>query len=361
MSSVQRIVPCMTCHAWNGDRTKVAICPNTKDVQIYKKTGNGFELEATLKEHDSVVTSIDWAPQTNKILTCSQDRNANVWEFIDGKWQPHLVLLRINRAATHCKWSLDEKKFAVGSGAKVVSVCSYDPEENWWTSKHVKHHRSTITHVAWHPNGALLATASTDYKCRILSVPIRGIDRPDGGNWSQNLPREFGGEIFVFDCNGWVHSCAFSPSGDILAFVGQDSTIHFVWANNGQQPQEQVIKLNKLPLLDVMFVDDNTVVAAGHDCQPFLFQCGQNGFELVRSLDDGKGAAAAPSQGAGNAAFKMFRDTVDKGTTDSRSTSTTLNTKHQNSINCIQPLSRGGRISDFSTSGLDGAIVTWKV
>ena len=48
--SVQRIVPCMTCHAWNGDHTKVAICPNTKDVLIYKKTGTGYELEATLKE-----------------------------------------------------------------------------------------------------------------------------------------------------------------------------------------------------------------------------------------------------------------------------------------------------------------------
>ena len=108
-----------------------------------------------------------------------------------------------------------------------------------------------------------------------------------------------------------------------------------------------------------MFIDDNTVVAAGHDCQPYLFQCGQNGFELVRSLDDNKGSAPAPAQ-SGNAAFKMFRDTVDKGTTDARSTSTTLKTKHQNSINCIQPLTRGGRISDFSTSGLDGAIVMWK-
>jgi len=360
MSGVQRIVPCMTCHAWNGDRTKVAICPNTKDVQIYRKNGPNYELEATLKEHDSVVTSIDWAPRTNKILTCSQDRNANVWEFIDGRWQPHLVLLRINRAATHCKWSLDEKKFAVASGAKVVSICSYDSDENWWTSKHVKHHRSTITHVAWHPNGALIATASTDYKCRIISVPIRGIDRPDGGNWIQKAPN-FGEEVFVFDCNAWVHSCAFSPSGDILAFCGQDSTIHFVWANGGQEPQVQVIKLNKLPLLDLMFVDEQTVVAAGHDCQPFVFKCGQNGFELSRSLDDGNSGAPAPSGPAKNSAFAMFQNTVNKGTTDARTTNTTLKTRHQNSINCIQPLSSGGRISDFSTSGLDGAIAMWKV
>lgn len=252
-----------------------------------------------------------------------------------------------------------ERKFAVGSGAKVVSVCNYEEDENWWVSKHIKHHRSTITRVAWHPNGSLLATASTDYKCRIISVPIRGIDRPDGGNWAPKAPN-FGEALFTFDCNGWVHDCAFSPSGDVLAFCGQDSSIHFVWANGGQEPPHQVIKVNKLPFLSLMFVDENTLVAAGHDCQPFLFQAGQNGWELVKSLDDNKGAAPAAAK-AGNNAFKMFRDTVDKGTTDSRATSTTLNTKHQNSINCIQPRTRGGRVSEFSTSGLDGAIAIWKV
>jgi len=361
--SLNRIAPCITCHAWNGARDHVAICPNNNNVLIYRKEGNDYKLEATLKEHDSVVTSIDWAPHTNRILTCSQDRNANVWEFINGKWEPRLVLLRINRAATHCKWSPDERKFAVASGAKVVSVCSYEEGEQWWVSKHVKKHRSTITHVAWHPNGCLLATASTDYKCRIISVPIRGLDkRPDGGNWIERAPN-FGEIVWEFDCNAWVHSCAFSPSGDQLAFVGHDSTIHFCWAANGQRPQEQVIKLNKLPLLDLMFVDENSIIAVGHDCQPYLFQLGQQGWSLVRGLDEKAAAPAASSAPAagGNNAFKMFRDRVDKGTTNAAAISTTLNTKHQNSINCIQPLSTGGRISDFSTSGFDGAIAIWRV
>jgi hypothetical protein len=35
-------------------------------------------------------------------------------------WKPTLVLLRINRAATYVKWSPNEDKFAVASGARYV-------------------------------------------------------------------------------------------------------------------------------------------------------------------------------------------------------------------------------------------------
>lgn len=36
------------------------------------------------------------------------------------------MLLRINRAATCVKWSPDEKKFAVGSGARLISICYFE-------------------------------------------------------------------------------------------------------------------------------------------------------------------------------------------------------------------------------------------
>jgi WD40 repeat protein len=70
------------------------------------------------KQHDKLITAISWAPQTNRIVTCSQDRNAYVWTPTENGWKPALVLLRINRAATCVKWSPKEDKFAVGSGAR---------------------------------------------------------------------------------------------------------------------------------------------------------------------------------------------------------------------------------------------------
>jgi actin related protein 2/3 complex subunit 1A/1B len=77
-------------------------------------------------QHDKLITSIDWAPNSNRIVTASQDRNAYVWSQTPdqhtGKleWKPTLVLLNINRAATFVRWSPLENKFAVASGARFV-------------------------------------------------------------------------------------------------------------------------------------------------------------------------------------------------------------------------------------------------
>lgn len=134
-----------------------------------------------------MVTSLDWAPRTNKIVTCSQDRyirilwnvifeillrNAYVWNpSQDGSWKPTLVLLRINRAATCVRWSPNEDKFAVASGAKVISVCYFEEQNDWWVSKHIKKPiRSTVLSVDWHPANVLLASGSVDMKVKKVTI-----------------------------------------------------------------------------------------------------------------------------------------------------------------------------------------------
>lgn len=79
------------------------------------------------------MTSIDWSAVTNKIVSCSHDRNAFVWTFEPetNTWKPSLVLLRIERAALDARWALDGLRFAVTSGAKCVPVCTYDITNDW--------------------------------------------------------------------------------------------------------------------------------------------------------------------------------------------------------------------------------------
>jgi actin related protein 2/3 complex subunit 1A/1B len=111
------------------------------------------------------VTGLDWAPESNRLVSCSQDRNAYVWNYDSrrNEWLPTLVLLRINRAATCVRWSPDERKFAVGSGARCISVCYYEQEKDWWLSKHLKKPiRSTVLSVRWHPSSLLLAATCAD-------------------------------------------------------------------------------------------------------------------------------------------------------------------------------------------------------
>lgn len=77
------------------------------------------------------VAGIDWAPESNRIVTCGTDRNAYVWTLKGDVWKPTLVILRINRAARCVKWSPKENKFAVGSGSRLISVCYFEQENDW--------------------------------------------------------------------------------------------------------------------------------------------------------------------------------------------------------------------------------------
>lgn len=85
---------------------EVAICANNNEIQVHQRNSSSWKLLETLEEHHMAVMGIDWAPKTNRIVTCSADKNAYVWtQKADGKWDPAWVLLRINRAATCVKWS----------------------------------------------------------------------------------------------------------------------------------------------------------------------------------------------------------------------------------------------------------------
>jgi actin related protein 2/3 complex subunit 1A/1B len=111
--------------------TVLAICPNNNEIHIYE-TKSWTRLHV-LGEHDLLVQSIDWSAVTNKIVSCSHDRNAFVWTYEDASatWKPALVILRIDRAALDVKWSWDGLRFAVTSGAKCVPVCSYEHANDW--------------------------------------------------------------------------------------------------------------------------------------------------------------------------------------------------------------------------------------
>ena len=328
----QIILGAITTHAWNGDKSQVALSPNNNEVHIYKKTGSEFALEHVLSEHDKLVTSVDWAPNSNRIVSCSQDRNAYVWTFDEENtktWMPTLVLLRINRAATFVRWSPTEEMFAVGSGARCVSICHFEEEHNWWISKHVrKPIRSTILSVAWHPDEPIVATGSSDYKARVFSCLIKGYgEKPHGSVWGSDfsfnaLLGEYSGGSN--NSSGWVHDVAFSPRGNALAWVSHDSSLNVFYP---ESKFLSAIKVKTLPFLKLLFLAEGTIVAAGHDCTPYIFQ-GSDGNQWT--LIDKISAEAKKSSLASNSAFNKFKQ-MDSRKQDSAS-DLALASIHQNSI-----------------------------
>uniref|UniRef100_A0AAZ3NS24 Actin-related protein 2/3 complex subunit n=1 Tax=Oncorhynchus tshawytscha TaxID=74940 RepID=A0AAZ3NS24_ONCTS len=211
----------ISCHSWNKDRTQIALCPNNHDVHIYKKDGTKWTKIHELKEHNGQVTGIDWAPDSNRIVTCGTDRNAYVWSLKGEVWKPTLVILRINRAARCVSWSPKENKFAVGSGSRLISICYFEQENDWWVCKHIKKPiRSTVLSLDWHPNNVLLAAGSCDFKCRVFSAYIKEVEEKPGPTvWGSKMPFGEGAG------GGWVHGVCFSHSGNRLAWTSHDSTV----------------------------------------------------------------------------------------------------------------------------------------
>jgi len=325
--------------------------PKQQRGSHYKRTGNDFELETTLKEHDSVVTGIDWAPKTNRLLTCSQDRNAYVWTWENSLWKPTLVILRINRAATCCQWSPKEDKFAIGSGAKLVSVCYFEPDNNWWVSKHIREKvDSTITCIDWHPNNILLAAAGTDGRTRVVSGFVSGIDKKEdvkgGTAFGNKLP--FGTLLAEFQVGSWIQAVKWSPSGNQLAWVSQDSTAHFLNCPT-QDHQLQSIPYKFLPFRDILWINENNLVAVGYDANPTLFT-GSGTWELARWLDVKQAAGAAKS----TAAKDVWAARTNLGS-ESAGQDTKLDTQHQNCVSVIRRVDN----NTFSTTGIDGNLGMW--
>ncbi|KAG6917917.1 hypothetical protein DXG01_000354 [Tephrocybe rancida] len=352
-----------------------------KKMTIGEQYGSEWAASDTLTEHDKLITSIDWAPQSNRIVTASQDRNAYVWQETEdpetGKlvWKPTLVLLRINRAATHVRWSPKEDKFAVASGARAIAICSFDEENNWWVSKLLKKPiRSTVLSVDWHPNNVLLASGSADMKARVFSAYIKEVDaRPAATVWGSKLPFNTVCGEYSSPAGGWVHAVAFSPSGDVLAFASHDSSVNIVYPTGPVLS----IRISSLPFVTLAWTAENSLVAAGHDCQPVVFSGSEAGWQNVGSLDAATGPKLADgSRGAGyggntsvgrlkTGAFATFRDADTRGQSSiagsgSVSTDTQLLTVHQNTITSIRPYQgHPGQVSKLSTTGVDGKLVIW--
>lgn len=363
----------ITCHCFNADKSMVALCPNNTDIVIYdcKDNSDPFTWKKLFTlggEHTSVVSGIDWCPATNAIVTCGHDRNAYVWNF-DGKdWKPTLCVLKsINRAATCVRWSPSGLKFAVASGSRQVAICSYEASSDWWVSKVVKKHASTIVDVAWSPNSRFIATACTDGKARIASAFLKKLDKEQSDMYESIFPKQYElGEILAESpaANAWVNTVAWSPDGETVAFGGHGSTVSFWSIPNGLSIQ--TVSTRDLPFLSSTFLDNNTYVAAGFDYNPAVFTRGPEGFAFKAYMESGAKKAASPaaSSSATSKAFNIFQQADLKGHKlgDEQATASPSASTHTTHKGVIVSLVKDhGSSTGFSTAGMDGRIVQWDV
>lgn len=61
----------ITDHSFSADKQTLAVAKDNV-VELHQKSGNKFALKDELKGHDKVITGVDIAPKSGKIVTCSQ-------------------------------------------------------------------------------------------------------------------------------------------------------------------------------------------------------------------------------------------------------------------------------------------------
>jgi len=367
----------ISCHCWNHDRSMVAVCPNNNEIHIYGECrlndGSGWQKLHVLREHDLLVSAIDWSHVNNKIVSCSHDRNAFVWTYdaSASEWKPALVILRIDRAALDVRWSHDGLRFAVASGSKCVPVCSYEERNVWWVSKMVKKKfKSSVLCLSFHPrNGQVLATGSADFKLRVYSTFDSEVDLNGPVSSPFPAPIEFGEVYCELTSQGWITALAWSLTGNVLCYAGQDSSIHFArfdqLSASAPVPTVQTLRLPCLPLTSLLFLSETAAIAGGHDFVPLLFgktPDAPNEWTMITGVSGGLDPGSSPSKAKSDvpaldrvaSARAIFQNISSKG---QEALDDALTTQHEKPIIGLRMYSQ--KPLRFSSSALDGRLVVW--
>ena len=60
-------------HSFSDDRQTLAV-DRDNNVDDFQRSGSGYKLKDELTGHDKTVTGVDIAPNSGKIVTCSQGK-----------------------------------------------------------------------------------------------------------------------------------------------------------------------------------------------------------------------------------------------------------------------------------------------
>ena len=181
----------------------------------------------------------------------------------------------------------------------------------------------------------------------MFSSFIKGVDeRPESSVWGERLPFNTVCGEYLNNSAGWVHSVAFSPSGNALAFAAHDSSVTVVYPSGPEQPPSAVVSLSTqlLPFLSLIWKGESEIIAAGYDCKAYRLRGNEQGWQIVGSMES-KGRPGMEEMRE-ESALNMFRQMDLKGKSKD---DTQLKTVHQNTIATIRTYDvAGGAVKKFS-------------
>lgn len=163
-------------------------------------------------------------------------------------------------------------------------------------------HKDSVMSVKFDPgSGRVCASASADGMVMITSAYDPEIDT-DGEGPFAGVTAEAGEILFKFKSSCWNNTCAFSPSGQTLAFASHDCEMHFIEftpeiVSSLAKPASKKVIYKGKPILNGCFIREDAYIGCGFDNAPMLFKLEGGNWVFKGSIDPGYGQTRSSSIG----------------------------------------------------------------
>ena len=302
---------------FNKDYTKCALSQKDNKIYIYKTPdifkSSTWEIEHILDIHVLYVSCIDWNHKTNKILSCSFDKTAFVWEFKNNKWEPTNIVItsKLKLGFLTCSWNENGDRLALGtSGSQLfIGYFNDDPTAMWWNCMESKGsakkghnlHKSSVTTAKISPNSIYCISGSTDLRIIITYIYLK--ENEYDKKYTPIKDKKFGDEIINHKVNSWVNSVCWTKDGKYALSANQNATVTVIEV---ESKKVETLRFKHGPFnIIVPSPNQNGFVGVGTDRNIYHYDFTGNLIGLI-TKNDGN-SLNRPNPGNTNTGISMMR------------------------------------------------------
>lgn len=281
---------------FNKDFTQCALSKKDNNIYIYQVTNinepDKWVQLHVLKGHILYISGMDWCPATNRIVTCSYDKTALIWDYSSGKWTASNLNATSKLCYLFVNWNSRGDKFVAGTSEKKLFMGYFSKQADWWAARNIKAHKSSVVCARIDPTSLFILSGSTDMKIIVSSCYEPSIDDEFLGGMDKSTIPAFETKIFEFDCGSWVNTVNWNQSGTLCYAGAQNSNIYLI---DPLQNKCDVLPLTHSAPTMIIPKGDDSIYVVGFDREIYLYQKEGDKWAMKKRItDDGsKGKTGA--------------------------------------------------------------------
>ena len=237
----------------------------------------------------------------------------------------------------------------------------FDEKNNWWKTEEIKkQHKSSILSCEFSPNGRVIASASFDGTCKIISAYVPTADGDEESKGAFGTVDNFGEWLVEYKCQFWLNHVTWCPTGNAIWYSSHDGTLNFWDLSDDKKGKIDKFTHIGLPFSKGKYIDENTFLSVGYDKVPFLFK--KDGeWDIKGSLDEGYERFRDYSVKKGSKDFFRLKEVESDIKISEKLLLKERDTKHENTIQQLVLHKPGSSNTEFCTCDDNGGVEFWTV